>query len=87
MSPWLRTPMMVTSLLIAVPTGIKIFNWLATMWEGKLHFRMPMLPHLALRWACMPRSGSVPWPNYLAVRLRRRRWQRIVGPRCAGTGT
>jgi cytochrome c oxidase subunit 1 len=43
MAPWLRVPMMVTSMIIAVPTGIKIFSWLATMWEGKLHFRTPML--------------------------------------------
>jgi cytochrome c oxidase subunit 1 len=43
MSSWLRVPMMVTTLLIAVPTGIKVFSWLATMWEGKLHFRTPML--------------------------------------------
>ncbi|MDE3191234.1 MAG: cytochrome c oxidase subunit I, partial [Acidobacteriota bacterium] len=43
MSSWLRVPMMVTTLLIAVPTGIKIFSWLATMWEGKLHFNTPML--------------------------------------------
>jgi cytochrome c oxidase subunit 1 len=43
MASWLRVPMMVTTLLIAVPTGIKIFSWLATMWEGKLHFRTPML--------------------------------------------
>ena len=43
MAPWLRVPMMITTLLIAVPTGIKIFSWLATMWEGKLHFTTPML--------------------------------------------
>ena len=43
MSSWIRVPMMVTTLLIAVPTGIKIFSWLATMWEGKLHLRTPML--------------------------------------------
>jgi Cytochrome C and Quinol oxidase polypeptide I len=43
MASWLRVPMMVTTLLIAVPTGIKIFSWLATMWEGKLHFNTPML--------------------------------------------
>jgi cytochrome c oxidase subunit 1 len=28
---------------IAVPTGIKIFNWLGTMWGGKIHFTIPML--------------------------------------------
>jgi len=43
MAPWLRVPMMITTLLIAVPTGIKIFSWLATMWEGRLHFNTPML--------------------------------------------
>jgi cytochrome c oxidase subunit 1 len=31
------------SLLIAVPTGIKIFNWIATMWGGSLEFRVPLL--------------------------------------------
>jgi cytochrome c oxidase subunit 1 len=43
MAGWLRVPMMVTSMVIAVPTGIKIFSWLATMWEGRLHFTTPML--------------------------------------------
>jgi cytochrome c oxidase subunit 1 len=31
------------SLLIAVPTGIKIFNWIATMWQGSLRLTVPML--------------------------------------------
>jgi len=34
---------MYSTLLIAVPTGIKVFNWLATMWEGSLTFETPML--------------------------------------------
>src|SRR3954469_17026893 len=33
----------ITSFLIAVPTGIKIFNWTATMWRGSLRFSVPML--------------------------------------------
>ncbi|MGH3040487.1 MAG: cytochrome c oxidase subunit I, partial [Gaiellaceae bacterium] len=43
MQPWIRIPMMVTTLVIAVPTGIKVFSWLATLWEGRLHFTTPML--------------------------------------------
>jgi cytochrome c oxidase subunit I len=34
---------MIASMIIAVPTGIKIFNWLATLWRGNLHFDTPML--------------------------------------------
>jgi cytochrome c oxidase subunit 1 len=34
---------MISSLIIAVPTGIKIFNWLATTWRGNIHFDTPML--------------------------------------------
>ena len=31
------------TMVIAVPTGIKIFSWIATMWGGSLSFRVPML--------------------------------------------
>jgi cytochrome c oxidase subunit 1 len=34
---------MISSMIIAVPTGIKIFNWVATTWRGNLHFDTPML--------------------------------------------
>ncbi|HET9460838.1 MAG TPA: cytochrome c oxidase subunit I, partial [Gaiellaceae bacterium] len=34
---------MIASMLIAVPTGIKIFNWLATLWRGNISFDTPML--------------------------------------------
>ncbi len=34
---------MVSSMIIAVPTAIKIFNWLATLWRGNLHFDTAML--------------------------------------------
>jgi len=32
-----------STMLISVPTGIKIFNWLGTMWHGKIRFATPML--------------------------------------------
>lgn len=32
-----------SSMLVGVPTGIKIFNWLGTMWGGKIIFSTPML--------------------------------------------
>jgi cytochrome c oxidase subunit 1 len=31
------------SLLIAVPTGVKFFNWIGTMWRGQLQFKTPLL--------------------------------------------
>jgi cytochrome c oxidase subunit I len=43
MSAYGNTFFTVTSMIIAVPTGIKIFNWLGTMWGGKIQFRAPML--------------------------------------------
>ncbi|WP_205697581.1 cytochrome c oxidase subunit I [Conexibacter sp. SYSU D00693] len=43
MQPWIRIPMMVTTAIIAVPTGIKIFSWLGTLWKGVLHLDTPML--------------------------------------------
>jgi len=43
MESFLRVPFMFTTLLVAVPTGIKFFSWIATMWRGKLIFPTPML--------------------------------------------
>jgi cytochrome c oxidase subunit I len=43
MPSFLNSFFMVASMLIAVPTGVKIFNWLATLWRGNLHFDTAML--------------------------------------------
>ena len=39
----LRIPFMITTLLVAVPTGVKVFAWVATMWMGKLRITVPLL--------------------------------------------
>jgi len=38
---------MYATVLIAVPTGVKVFNWVATMWRGSMSFETPMLWALA----------------------------------------
>ena len=38
-----NTFFVLASMVIAVPTGIKIFNWLGTIWGGKVQFRVPMM--------------------------------------------
>jgi cytochrome c oxidase subunit I len=43
MTPLLAFYFQVASLLIGVPTGIKVFNWLATMWGGKIRFTVAMM--------------------------------------------
>lgn len=38
---------MYATVLIAVPTGVKVFNWIATMWQGSITYETPMLYALA----------------------------------------
>ena len=43
MEGFLRIPFMYATMLVAVPTGVKFFSWIGTLWQGKITFPTPML--------------------------------------------
>jgi cytochrome c oxidase subunit 1 len=43
MNDYLRVPFMYSTLLVAVPTGVKFFSWVGTLWGGKIETPTPML--------------------------------------------
>ncbi|MBW8010890.1 MAG: cytochrome c oxidase subunit I [Chloroflexi bacterium] len=43
MATYLRVPFMYSTMLVAVPTGVKFFSWVGTIWRGKISFPTPML--------------------------------------------
>ncbi len=43
MNPYFGFFFATTTLIIAVPTAIKVYNWVLTLWEGNIHLNVPML--------------------------------------------
>jgi cytochrome c oxidase subunit 1 len=43
MSSYGNSFFVITTMIVGIPTGIKIFNWIGTMWGGKIQFKAPML--------------------------------------------
>jgi cytochrome c oxidase subunit I len=43
MNPYLQVPFIYSTLFVAVPTGVKFFSWVATLWKGKIETPTPML--------------------------------------------
>src|SRR5919206_2064241 len=60
MNPWFGFFFATSTLIIAVPTAIKVYNWTLTLWRGDIHLTVPML--FALAFICTFVIGGTPSP-------------------------
>ena len=58
MGPIADTAFSLSTMVIAIPTGVKIFNWLGTIWGGSIQYRVPM--YFALGFVAMFIIGACP---------------------------
>jgi cytochrome c oxidase subunit 1 len=67
MSPYLGMAFAVGTVLIAVPSAVKVFNWLATLWRSRIQYRTPMLWAMGVVSLFISGGLSGPWLAQSAV--------------------
>jgi cytochrome c oxidase subunit 1 len=67
MSPYLGMAFAVGTVLIAVPSAVKVFNWLATLWQARIQYRTPMLWAMGVVSLFISGGLSGPWLAQAAV--------------------
>ena len=75
MNPYFGFFFATTTLIIAIPTAIKVYNWVLTLWRGDIHLTVPMLFAIALHVHVHQRRADRPVPRqrhrrHAAVRTR-----------------
>ena len=63
MNPYFGFFFATTTLIIAVPTAIKVYNWVLTLWRGNIHLNVPMLFAIALHLHLRQRRADRPVPG------------------------
>jgi cytochrome c oxidase subunit 1 len=75
---------MFSTMLIAVPTGVKVFNWVATMWRGSMTFETPML--FSLAFVFLFTIGGFSGLMLAITPVSRHLFRGSTFPLCTGTG-